>query len=164
MPASTVIKNLNDGSITLRDGTGTPVTLVVPFSTGDLSISGLAQKQNEVAKYETRGTFHSARHTARTYPSGSFSFQIADYSDGTNQTVHDFVQAVNSYSANVSTLGTNADVYAIDIILTVEGTDHGDASDHVLTLTDCVCTLDISEGDPNTGTLNFECLGTYTAV
>jgi hypothetical protein len=164
MAASTVIKNLNDGTITLSDGTGSPVTLVVPFSTGDLSVSGLAEQQNEVAKYETRGTFHSARHTVRSYPSGSFSFQMADYSDATSTTAYDFIRKTNSYSANVSTLGANADVYSIDIILTVEGTDHGDASDHTLTLTNCACTMDISEGDPNTGTINFECLGTVTAA
>ena len=55
MAASTIIKNLNDGTITLSDGTGSPVTLVVPFSVGDLTISDLKQKQNETARYETRG-------------------------------------------------------------------------------------------------------------
>ena len=162
MAASTVIKNLNDGTITVADGTGSPVTLAVPFSTGDLAISSLSETQNEVAKYETRGTFNTARHTTRTYPSGSFSFQIADYADGTDGTLIDFVRKANSYSANVSTLGTNADVYAIDITLTVDGTSHGDSANHTMVMTNCVCTMDLSEGDPNTGTISFEVLGTVT--
>lgn len=161
MPASTVIKHLYDGSITLSDGTGVPVTLVVPFSQGDLSVSGIQETQNAVVAYETRGTLHSVRHAARTYPTGSFSFMIADYADATNNTVVDYVTKANSYSGNATTL-TGSDVYAIDIILTVEGTDLGDATDHTITLTDCVCTMDIAEGEPNTGTINFTCYGTVT--
>ena len=162
MAASTVIKNLNDGLINVADGTGTPVTLDAPFTTGDLAIAGLSEQFNEVAKYETRGTFNTARHTARVYPSGSVTFHIADYSDAADTTLIDFVMKQNSYSANISTLGANADVYTIDLTLTVEGTDHGDSADHTIVLTDCVVTLDMSEGDPNTGTISFECLGTVT--
>lgn len=163
MAASTVIKHLFDGAIQFEDGTTpTAVALTIPFTVGDLSISGLSETLNEVAKYETRGTFHSARHTTRTYPSGSFSFQIADYSDGTENTAIDFSLKAGSYASNVSTLGANADVYTVDITLTVEGTDLGDTADHTIVLTDCRLTIDVSEGEPNTATVNFECLGTVT--
>jgi hypothetical protein len=164
MAASTIIKNLNDGTITLSDGTGSPVTLVVPFSVGDLTISDLKQKQNETARYETRGVFNVARHTSRIYASGSFSFMIADYSDATNQTVLDFVRKQNSFSANVSKYGANADVYAIDIILTVEGTNHGDPSDHTLTIPYSECVMTLSEGDPNQGTISFTTTATAAEI
>jgi hypothetical protein len=150
MAASTVIKNLNDGTITLEDGTGSPVTLVVPFSVGDFSLDGLAATLNEVTAYETRGTLNTVRHTARTYPTLSFSMQVADYADGTDGTVLDFVRFANSYSANVSTLGANADVKTVKVTLTVEGTDHGDAADHTIVLDDVHVTASSSEGDPNT--------------
>lgn len=162
MAASTVIKHLYDGSISLADGTGTPVTLTVPFSVGDLSISGLSETQNNVTAYETRGTFNSLRHTSRTYPTGSFSAQLADYSDATDTTLIDFILKQNSFSGNASTLGTASDVYTIDITLTVEGTDFGDSSDHTVVITDCQCTLDTAEGEPNTATINFTCYGTVT--
>ena len=60
MAASAVIKHFTDGSITLKDGTGTPVTLTVPFSAGDLSLSGLAQdalglQQRDYPRAATRG-------------------------------------------------------------------------------------------------------------
>lgn len=161
MAASTVIKQLHDGIIDLEDGTTpTAVTLTVPFSVGDLSVSGLQQTQRAVTKYETRGVFNSARLGGRTYPTGSFSAHLADYSDGTEQTLIDFFLAQASFSANVSTLGANAEVYAVKITLTVEGSDHGDTADHTIVMDDCVCTLDTSEGEPNTVSVNFEVLGT----
>lgn len=162
MAASTFIKHLYDGTISLADGTGTPVTLTVPFTVGDLSVSGLSETQKNVVAYETRGTFNTLRHTSRTYPSGSFSAHLADYSDATESTLIDFILAANSYSGNASTSGANAEVYTIDITLTVEGTDYGDAADHTIVLTDCQCTLDTAEGEPNTATINFTCYGTVT--
>ena len=163
MAVSTVIKNLNDGTITLEDGTATtPVTLTAPFTVGDLSISGLAQTLKAVVAYESRGTLNSVRHTSRTYPSGSFSFQLAEYSDASVGSIVDFAAKTNAYSANESTLGGNAEVHAIKITLTVEGTNHGDGADHTVVLDDCAVTVDLSEGDPNTGTLSFTCYGSVT--
>jgi hypothetical protein len=162
MAASTVIKNLNDGTITLEDGTGTPVTLVVPFSTGDLNVTALAATQNEVTAYETRGTLNTVRHTSRTYPTLGFSFQVADYTDVTDFTAQDFVMFQGAYASNVSTLGANAEVKTIKVTLTVEGTDHGDAADHTIVLDDVHCTMDITEGDPNTATISGTVYGSVT--
>ena len=164
MAASTVIKHLYDGTITASDGTGSPVTLVIPFSTGDLSVSALSQVQRATVAYEARGVLTSVRKAARTYPSGSFSFQVADYSDAVDGTAIDFFLKANSYSANVSTLGASADVYTVDLLLTVAGTVLGDAANHTVTLTDCDVTMDIAEGEPNTGTITFTCYGSVTIV
>jgi len=161
MAASTVVKNLNDGVLQLADGTGVPVTLTVPFSTGDFSISGLSETQQNVSRYETRGVLNTVRHTSRTYPSGSFSFQIADFSDATDQTVIDFVQKQNSFSGNTSSL-TSGDVYCIDITLSVLGLTHGDSADHTVVLTECDCTIDFSEGDPSVGTISYTVNGSVT--
>lgn len=159
MAASEVIKHLYDGSLKLKDGTGTPVELVVPFSVGDLKADNLKQTQRNTAKYETRGVLRSVRHTSRVYPSGSFTAYIADYSDATSQTVIDFLKKQGAYSANVSTLGATAEVYTLDVVLTVEGTDLGDAADHTMTMEDCECTFSLVEGEPNAITVNFEVLG-----
>lgn len=161
MAASTVIKHLHDGSLTLKDGTGTPVTLVIPFTMGDFTLSGLQETQRAVVAYETRGTLHTIRHSTRTYPTGSFTLALADFSDATNQTALDFLMQRNSYSANVSTL-TPTEVYAVDLVWTVEGTNLGDPADHVATMTDCVCTLDLAEGEPNTLSVSFTMYGDYT--
>jgi hypothetical protein len=162
MAASTVVKNFTDGTILVADGTGTPLTHTDNFTQGNLTINGLSQTLNEIAKYECRGSFKSARHTNRTYPTGSFSLMMTDVSDATDSTLIDLLLAQNSRSAAVSTLGANAEVYAVDITLTIEGTDHGDSADHTFVMTDCVCTVDVAEGDPNVITVNFEVLGTVT--
>lgn len=165
MPASSIVKHLYDGSITLKDGTGSPVTLVVPFSTGDFSASGIAQTQREVIAYETRGTLNAVRYTTRTYVTGSFSAQLPAYTDAsTVGQVYAFVNKVAPYASNVTTLTGPAEVYAVDVVLTTEGTNFGDSADHTITLTKCACTVDVTEGEPNTITVNFTCYGAVTVT
>ena len=55
----------------------------------------------------------------------------------------------------VSTLGSNAEVLTFNVVLTIEGTDHGDASDHTLTLPHCVITGSLAEGDPDTVSISL---------
>lgn len=160
MAASTIIKHFTDGSLTVKDGTGTPVTLAIPFTMGDFTISGLNQARRATNVYETRGTLVGLRKGAKAFPTGSFSCMIADYSDATDRTVLDFLLKQNSYSANISTTTALGDVYTVDLVFTVEGTDLADAADHVITLEDCDCSLDISEGEPNSLSVSFTVYGT----
>ena len=162
MAASTVIKHLYDGSITLEDGTTpTAVSLSIPFTVGDLSLDGLMESQRAAQAYQTRGTLHSVRLAAREFPSVTFSAQLADLSDGTDGTLVDFALKQASYSGNVSTL-TGSDVYAVKITLTVEGTDLGDAADHTIELDDVHVTVAIAEGEPDTVTISGTVYGSIT--
>lgn len=155
MAASTVTKHFTDGSITLTDGTTpTAVTLTVPFTTGDLAVSGLAQKLREVVVYQTRGVANTIRHGARTFPTMTFTAHLADYSDATDTTAIDFFLQQASFSGNATASANSTEVYTIDITLTVEGTDHGDAADHTIEMKNVSCTIDVSEGEPNTLTVN----------
>lgn len=159
MALSTVVKNNCDGTITLSDGAGSPATLAVGFDMGDLSIDGLKATQRETATYESRGVLKSVRHTSRTYPSGSFSFMLKDVSDASDQTLIDFCLFQGSYSSGVSTLGASAECKTIKVLLTIEGTDHGDGNDHTISLDDCEVTMAIAEGDPSTVSISFVCYG-----
>ena len=47
---------------------------------------------------------------------------------------------------------------------TIEGTDHGDASDHVLTLPFCVVTGSLSEGDPDQISISFTSYSVYPSA
>ena len=161
MAASTVIKHLYDGSIEVADGTGTPVTLAVPFTSGDLSLDTLQESNRGIQAYQTRGSLHSVRLAAREFPTVTFSAQLADLSDGTDGTLVDFVLKQGSYNANESTL-TGSDVYAIKITLTVEGTDLGDTADHTIVLDDVHCTMAIAEGEPDTVTISGTVYGAIT--
>jgi hypothetical protein len=162
MAASTVIKHLYDGSITVEDGTTpTAVSLAVPFTTGDLSLDTLQESGRGIQAYQTRGSLHSVRLAAKEFPTVTFSAQLADLSDGTDGTLVDFVLKQASYSANESTL-TGSDVYAIKLTLTVEGTDLGDSADHTITLDDVHCTMAIAEGEPDTVTISGTVYGAIT--
>ena len=163
MAASTdVVKHLYDGTVTLADGTGTPVTLDVQWSQGDTGISGLAAVQRDVIAYQTRGALHSVRYGARNFPTVSFSFMFGSFTDATDSAPLDFLMFTNKYSANISTINSPGEVHGLKITLTVEGTDLGDASDHTIVLDDVHCTFDISEGEPNTCTVNGTVYGSVT--
>jgi len=168
MPISSVVKNFRDGTIVLNDGTTpTPLTLTIQYESGDLSISGLNYSSTgpvEHTKYLDRGELGSVRKTNRSFPTGSFSCHMTELSDATNANIWDIVNRSGSFATAVSTLGANADLYTLQIVLSVEGTNFGDASDHVLTLNNCRCSIDFSEGDPSSFTINFEVLGAITAT
>ena len=151
MAISSVVKNFRDGTIKLADGTGTPIEITVQYENGDFSLSGTNQGNYEHTKYLDRGEL------------GSITAQLTDLSDATNKTLWDAVNKTGAFASAVSTLGSTADLYALDITFTISGTVLGDASDHVLTLNDCRCSIDLAEGDPDSFTLNFEVLGSITA-
>lgn len=156
MAASVIPKHFTDGSLTLADGTGSPVTLVVPLTVGDFSLSGLKKdaKARATNVYEARGQVTGLRRGAREYPTVSFSAQCADISDATERTALDFILKQGSYNANISTSVAAGDVYTLNVTLTIEGTDLGDASDHTIVMNDVEFTSAFAEGEPNT--LTFE--------
>ena len=162
MPISSVVKNFRDGTITVADNGIN--TLTIQYEAGDLSLSGVNQGNYEHTKYLDRGDLGSIRKTNRSFPTGSFSCHMTEFSDASNTNIWDLVNRTGAFSAAVSTLGANADLYTLKITLSVEGTNFGDSSDHTLEMDDCRCTIDFAEGDPNSFTLNFEVLGTITAT
>lgn len=165
MAASTFVKNFTDGSLTLKDGTGTPITLVVPLEQGNFSLSGVMKKLRNVVAYESRGSRLTVRHTTRVYPTFSFSAYMAQFTAGASAaTIIDaFLKgASTTFASAVSTLGASADVYTLDLAFSVEGTDFGDSADPTFTLEDCHCVFDFAEGDPNAFTVNGTVYGAIT--
>lgn len=165
MALSTVTKNFTDGTIVLSDGTGTPLTCTVQADGGDFSLAGLQGKYlNAVSKYESRGRVTSIRRGARIYPTVSFTCQMRQFTSASSNQITDFLHQTGSYSAAVSTR-SETDVFAFDITFTVEGTDHNDAADHTITLTDVVMTdFSFSEGDPNTFSFSGEVIGSISGI
>ena len=159
MPASSVIKNMSDGTITLKDGTGTPLSCTIKFDNGDFSIDGLKAKLRETNPYQHRGVLSSVRHTTRTFPTGTFTCSMSEFTSAAANSVSDAVLKNGAFAAAISTLGANADVYTLDIQITEEGTNFGDAADHSFTLEDCECSLAYNQGDPNTFSLSFTVYG-----
>lgn len=157
MAISSVVKNMRDGTLLIEDGTGTPLAVTVQYETGDFSLSGLSQGLKEVTTYLDRGDLGSVRHTSVSFPSVSFSAHCTDLSDASELTLPDIIRKTGAFSAALSTLGANADVYTLKLTWTI--TEPGGAA-HTVVLDDVHCMLDISEGDPNSFSISGTCYGT----
>jgi len=162
---STVVKAKGNGLLTLADGTGSPVELAVTFDNGDFSASGFTQGLRATAPAESRGKFKSLYFTDRQYIEGSFTCMLTQFTEAAGTgTVADFLLNRAAYSANVSVLGAGADMpYAVDVKLTIEGTNLGDSADLEFVLKKCrVTSIDVSEGDPSTLSFSFTSYGAPT--
>lgn len=165
MAISGVPKNFRDGTLLIEDASGVPIAVTVQYEAGDFSGSGFRQGQTAVEMILDRGAFHAVRKTNFEPATFSFTANFTDLSDGTEKTLFDAIRKAGAFASGVSTLGANADVWALKLTWTIEGTDHGDAADHVLTLDDCVCTIDVAEGSPaNTYSISGTVYGSVTAT
>lgn len=162
MAISSKPKNFRDGTITLTDGSGSPISLTVQYEAGDFSISNVMQSQTEVEMYLDRGSFHNVRKTNFAPATFSFTATMTDLSDATEKCLWDAVNKSGAFSAGVSRGDT--DVWLLQVGLTIEGTDFGDAADHTLVLDKCHLTLEFAEGSPNTFSLSGTCYGSIAAT
>ena len=164
MAASTVIKNFRDATVVFADGTTpTPLSLTLALESGDFAITGLSESNTEATAYLDRGELGSVRKSSRSFPTFSVSCHMADLSDASDKLIWDAINKTGAFALAVSTI-TGSDVYGLKITLTIEGTNFGDAADHVLTMSGCHCTIDFAEGDPNSFTINGTVYGTITAT
>jgi hypothetical protein len=162
MATSSIIKNMADGTITFKDGTGTPIVCTVRFDNADFSVDGLKAKLRETNAYQHRGVLSSVRHTTRTFPTFSMTCSMSNFTSAGADTVSDAILKNGAFAAAVSTLGANADVYTLDVTITEEGTTFGDAADHAFSLEDCELSMSYAEGDPNTFSISGTCYGAVT--
>lgn len=144
------------GKLTLKDGTGTPVTLDVPFYGGDISISGLSAVLNEVTHAEARGQDYGLMYGARVYPSVSFSAFVAEMTNASAGVLTDFLMKRGAYSSNVSTSGANRP-YTVDIAVHIEGSSFG-SNDSDFVLKNFIPTIDYASAiDGDKFTVNGTC-------
>ena len=164
MPSSTFLKNFRDGTLVLKDGTGTPIQVTASLRNGDVALQGLAADLYEVNPYQIRGELQTLRKTNRTFPSGSFTSGFAAFTSATANNIVDAIRKAGAFAAAISTNAAAGDVYCLDMVLTIEGTDFSDSTDHTITATKCRFTVDFAEGDPDTVSVSFVCYGTITVT
>jgi hypothetical protein len=164
---SSYVKTAAMGTITLADGTGTPVTLVVPYTRGDLTIGPLGPRLNELVKIEARGDFVSAAYGNRIYPQLSFSAwlpNVVGSSTTAPGTLAEFAAGLGSYAANISTLGSGHPM-AVKVTWTIEGTNFGDSADETVVCNSVYLTVSLTEAmDGNTISVTGEVLGTVVVT
>jgi len=157
MAYSTVVKVKRDGLISLADnsGFGGANTLDIAYEPGDFSMNAPQESRNN---FLDRGRLVSSVRYGDDQPlTGSFSAYFRDATDAGVATLFDVLNQSGFAGSNwVSTLGANAEVFAVDLRLTIEGSDHGDGADHTVTITDVSLDYTFTEGDPNTTSVNWQ--------
>jgi hypothetical protein len=164
MALSKIIKHAADGgTIVLKDGTGTPITLTLRYDGADLQLSGLSQYLREHTVYQNRGKIRSVRRGQVTIPRWSLSLEVADLSEATTGTVINWIHKVAPFAspALVSTIDFG-DVFGQTLFYTMEGTDLGDSADQTIELTKItIDDYDFTEGSPNKLMLRGSVYGDY---
>lgn len=149
MPYSTVVKTKRDGTLKFEDNAAAN-SLTISYEAGDfnLSIPGASVVANlDRGKFGGAPSLRLSDDQAMT---ATFSAYLRDFSDAAYATLSSiFLQSGDVGTSWVSTLGANAEVFTLDLTWVVEGTDAGDASDHVLTIPFCHVTGSFAEGDPD---------------
>lgn len=164
MAYSSIPKTRRDGSLTLRDGTGTPVELSIEFEEGAFSMDTPKDAQTII---RDRSVIAAVRRgDSEPSASGSFTAYFRQFTDGAEAgSILDFINQTGHYSGNVSTGSSGTpfvEFYCIDIEYIANAMSIGDDSKHLATLSKCVCTASFSEGDPSQFTISFTCYGGVT--
>jgi hypothetical protein len=156
MALSTAAKVMNDVTVVIADNTGTPISATIAGLKAALPWSDVAQGLAERVDIEVRGSHHTSRHTTRKYPKLTLGQLANDFSNATAGVVTDAGLKLGAWGAGVSFLGANAEVFAVKITVTWEGTSHGDSADHVAIFEKCVMdsmgTEDSDDGSMTTST------------
>jgi hypothetical protein len=144
---STAPKNFARGVLLLSDGTGTPVTLVIPMAQGDFTLGPISQYLNEPVIYTARTRIIGLGWGAPAQPAISLTAMVGNLVGSSNTapgTVLEFITGKGAYAANISTLGANRPM-TVDLRMTIEGTDFGDTADETIDCEDVQMTIEFSE-------------------
>lgn len=167
MALSAIAKTDRDTVLTLKDGTGTPLDVVIIYEDGDFAIDGLTPNQAEILEFFDRGILYSLRLGNQIFATYSLTFHFTEISDATNENVWDMIRGTGSFASRISTFGggATAEVTTFLWLMTTEGTNHGDSADHTLSMDDCsVTSFGLAEGRPGKYNISGTIYGTITAT
>ena len=162
MAYSTLPKTRRDAVLTLRDGTGSPVTLEIAYEEGNVTFDTPKEAQTVI---RDRGVITTIRKgDSEPAATGSFSAFFRQFTDGAEAgSMLDFINKTGHYASNVSTGLAGSpfvEFYCIDLAYRVDASSVDAAETaHQATLSKCVCTASFTEGDPSSFTINFTCYG-----
>ena len=125
-----------DGTITIIDATGTPLSFVVIYEDGDIQMNGLAKDQKQVVAFKDRGAVYALRETEDIEAVEiSFTAHLVGFTDASVATLVDcLLKRGPVWASAVSTLGaaygggTNG-VMCHDITWGAERSDYGATAD-----------------------------------
>lgn len=161
MAESNAVKSYRLGTILLEDGT-TPTALSYTVTIEEGNFTFADPKDNRTIVRD-RGAIVGLIAGDEQIKSGSFSAHFREFTNAVaDGTLIDFIENTGAYAAAVTTGGIESKLILKKITFTVEGTNCGDAADHVLTLNDVFLVWDFAEGETDVINVTFEVYGTVT--
>lgn len=140
-------------------------TLDFEFDLGDLNISGIRSKLNELVKIRRRGRRVSEAHGEKADPTLSFTCWGANFVGADNVppgTELEALLGVGAYESEDSTSGADRP-YTVDLRFKIRGASFGDAFDETVLLEDCYLEGSFAEAlDGNKFSWSAEVLGNVT--
>jgi len=157
MAEPTTVKVRRDGTIALADnaGFGGGNTYTVAYENGDGSLS---QPKADRIVIRDRGVIAGLRKGDDAVGSFSFSVHMRSFTDA-NITLIDALDFINGASGWTSSGGTGYEQKLLSAKITVEGTDHGDSTDHTATASKVLFEWTFDEGDPDVINVTGEIYG-----
>lgn len=139
-----------DGTITIYDGAGTPLSFEVQYEDGNFSAPELSEGLAEVLEFEDRGNVYSARKGGRKSQDFSFECHAMRFKrDGSGNThILDVVTKAGAWASATSTGASYSDAHLVKVVFKAARTALGEASDSTITLKYCHLRSGFQEGVP----------------
>tara|TARA_R100000808_G_scaffold21968_1_gene47612 strand:+ start:933 stop:1403 length:471 start_codon:yes stop_codon:yes gene_type:complete len=104
-----------DGTITVEDDSGTPISYTVLYEDGDYKGPEMMEDQSDIAEFYDRQELYAIRKTQRKSAAFSFSAHLTDVE---GWKLKDAFSKTGAYSSGVSTSASYGDVWTVKVTWT----------------------------------------------
>lgn len=160
MAATSVVKTRCDTTIVINDGTTpTALTYTVVLEPGNLAFTPPRDTYTTIVD---RCAIVGSRKNGTEMGTLSFSVHHTSVTGSSESHLVDMIEGAGSYAAAVSTDSGEFEGNVREVVVTIEGTDHGDNSDQTFTFPKVRLWWDFAEGDTNVINVTGEILADPT--
>ena len=158
---SSVVKTYRDGTQTIEDGAGTPLSYDIAYEDGDFSVD--VDKAGRTVIYD-RGAIVGLRKGNDPVNAFSITVDMRQFTDADDSTIVDICEQppTGAWSAATSVAGKEYEFFLVKCTFTVKGVDNGDSADHKLIMDKVLLNWSFKEGDRNKITIKGEVYGAIT--
>jgi hypothetical protein len=120
-----------DGTLTIADGTGSPITWTAVYEDGDFSISDLEEGDYETELFYDRHEPYSMRKVKRKVYEWSFTCHLVAFTDSAGNAL-DVVRFAGAFASAISTGGASnakGDAKLLQLTWATERSDYGGTGD-----------------------------------
>lgn len=140
-----------DGTITIYDGAGTPLSFEVQYEDGDFSSPEFSEGFEDVQEFEDRGQVYAARKIGRKSKDFSFTAHAMRFgrdAAGSNTHILDVLLKKNAWSSSTSTGASYTDAHTVRVVFKAERSDLGETNDTTITIKYAHLRAGFQEGVP----------------